>query len=144
MSSHSSHHPQEVLPVQIYVHKCGLNPLSFHFHFSRAKCQFSCLSFRCARGGLRVQSVSTNKCQVGLCCQCVRGGRRVHSRSPRSQFLYSQVPCRFELSVCTRRSPLELSDTLDKQTTPISNDNCQRYHRQTLPIGKHTRDRELI
>ena len=33
VSSHSSHHPQEVLLAQfsLYVHKCGLKPDSFHF-----------------------------------------------------------------------------------------------------------------
>ena len=33
MSSHSSHHPQEVLLAQfsLYVHKGGLKPDSFHF-----------------------------------------------------------------------------------------------------------------
>ena len=33
VSSHSSHHPQEVLLAQfsLYVHKCGLKPGSFHF-----------------------------------------------------------------------------------------------------------------
>ena len=33
VSSHSSHHPQEVLLAQfsLYVHKSGLNPDSFHF-----------------------------------------------------------------------------------------------------------------
>ena len=33
VSSHSSHHPQEVLLAQfsLYVHKCGLKPHSFHF-----------------------------------------------------------------------------------------------------------------
>ena len=35
VSSHSSHHPQEVLLAQfsLYVHKVGLKPDSFHFHF---------------------------------------------------------------------------------------------------------------
>ena len=35
VSSQSSHHPQEVLLAQfsIYVHKGGLKPDSFHFHF---------------------------------------------------------------------------------------------------------------
>ena len=35
MSSHSSHHPQEVLLAQfsLYVHKDGLKPDSFHFIF---------------------------------------------------------------------------------------------------------------
>ena len=34
VSSHSSHHPQEVLLAQfsLYVHKGGLKPDSFHFH----------------------------------------------------------------------------------------------------------------
>ena len=34
VSSHSSHHPQEVLLVQssLYVHKGGLKPDSFHFY----------------------------------------------------------------------------------------------------------------
>ena len=34
VSSHSSHHPQEVLLAQssLYVHKGGLNPDSFHFY----------------------------------------------------------------------------------------------------------------
>ena len=36
MSSHSSHHPQEVLLAQfsLYVHKGGLKPDSFHFHIT--------------------------------------------------------------------------------------------------------------
>ena len=36
VSSQSSHHPQEVLLAQfsLYVHKGGLNPDSFHFHFA--------------------------------------------------------------------------------------------------------------
>ena len=36
VSSHSSHHPQEVLLAQfsLYVHKGGLKPDSFHFHSS--------------------------------------------------------------------------------------------------------------
>ena len=35
VSSHSSHHPQEVLLAQfsLYVHKGGLKPDSFHFHY---------------------------------------------------------------------------------------------------------------
>ena len=35
VSSQSSHHPQEVLLAQfsLYVHKSGLKPDSFHFHF---------------------------------------------------------------------------------------------------------------
>ena len=35
VSSQSSHHPQEVLLAQfsLYVHKGGLKPYSFHFHF---------------------------------------------------------------------------------------------------------------
>ena len=35
LSSHSSHHPQEVLLAQfsLYVHKGGLKPDSFHFFF---------------------------------------------------------------------------------------------------------------
>ena len=35
VSSQSSHHPQEVLLAQfsLYVHKDGLKPDSFHFHF---------------------------------------------------------------------------------------------------------------
>ena len=42
VSSHSSHHPQEVLLVQfsLYVHKGGLKPDSFHFNLS-AKLQYS-------------------------------------------------------------------------------------------------------
>ena len=37
VSSHSSHHPQEVLLAQfsLYVHKGGLKPDSFHFSFTR-------------------------------------------------------------------------------------------------------------
>ena len=37
VSSHSSHHPQEVLLAQfsLYVHKGGLKPDSFHFISSR-------------------------------------------------------------------------------------------------------------
>ena len=31
VSSHSSHHPQEVLQFSLYVHKGGLKPDSFHF-----------------------------------------------------------------------------------------------------------------
>ena len=36
VSSHSSHHPQEVLLAQfsLYVHKRGLKPDSFHFFFA--------------------------------------------------------------------------------------------------------------
>ena len=36
VSSQSSHHPQEVLLAQfsLYVHKGGLKPDSFHFHFA--------------------------------------------------------------------------------------------------------------
>ena len=39
VSSHSSHHPQEVFLAQysLYVHKGGLKPDSFHFHFHPAK-----------------------------------------------------------------------------------------------------------
>ena len=42
MSSHSSHHPQEVLLDQfsLYVHKGGLKPDSFHFIFSPCRCEF--------------------------------------------------------------------------------------------------------
>ena len=38
VSSHSSHHPQEVLLAQfsLYVHKDGLKPDSFHFIFCSA------------------------------------------------------------------------------------------------------------
>ena len=38
VSSQSSHHPQEVLLAQfsLYVHKGGLKPDSFHFHFNPA------------------------------------------------------------------------------------------------------------
>ena len=37
VSSHSSHHPQEVLLAQfsLYVHKGGLKPDSFHFRWAR-------------------------------------------------------------------------------------------------------------
>ena len=37
VSSHSSHHHQEVLLAQfsLYVHKGGLKPDSFHFHYGR-------------------------------------------------------------------------------------------------------------
>ena len=37
VSSHSSHHPQEVLLAQfsLYVHKGGLKPDSFHFNISK-------------------------------------------------------------------------------------------------------------
>ena len=37
VSSQSSHHPQEVLLAQfsLYLHKGGLKPNSFHFHFLR-------------------------------------------------------------------------------------------------------------
>ena len=37
-SSHSSHHPQEVLQFSLYVQKGGLKPDSFHFIFVRRKC----------------------------------------------------------------------------------------------------------
>ena len=39
VSSQSSHHPQEVLLAQfsLYVHKGGLKPDSFHFHFCHNK-----------------------------------------------------------------------------------------------------------
>ena len=39
VSSQSSHHPQEVLMAQfsLYVHKGGLKPDSFHFHFVKLK-----------------------------------------------------------------------------------------------------------
>ena len=42
VSSHSSHHPQEVLLAQfsLYVHKCGLKPDSFHFFASTSMCEF--------------------------------------------------------------------------------------------------------
>ena len=55
VSSHSSHHPQEVLLAQfsLYVHKGGLKPDSFHFwlasiaspelSFVRIVCLFACL-----------------------------------------------------------------------------------------------------
>ena len=40
VSSHSSHHPQEVILVQfsLYVHKSGLKPDSCHFYPARATC----------------------------------------------------------------------------------------------------------
>ena len=40
VSSHSSHHPQEVLLGQfnIYVHKGGLKPHSFHFIYAYTHC----------------------------------------------------------------------------------------------------------
>ena len=47
VSSHLSHHPQEVLLAQfsLYVHKIGLKPDSFHFIFfysvSRNMCTFT-------------------------------------------------------------------------------------------------------
>ena len=42
VSSHSSHHPQEVLLAQfsLYVHKGGLKPDSFHFIFFKLKKTF--------------------------------------------------------------------------------------------------------
>ena len=41
LSSHSSHHPQEVFLAQfsLYVHKCGLKPDSFHFLRLCAECR---------------------------------------------------------------------------------------------------------
>ena len=44
VSSQSSHHPQEVLLAQfsLYVHKGGLKPYSFHFHFGEILC-FLCV-----------------------------------------------------------------------------------------------------
>ena len=43
VSSQSSHHPQEVLLAQfsLYVHKGGLKPDSFHFHFSETFLYFN-------------------------------------------------------------------------------------------------------
>ena len=60
-SSHSSHHPQEVLLAQfsLYVHKGGLKPDSFHFIFT-----FSSV----------VQLVSCGcktKCKTAACCKCI-------------------------------------------------------------------------
>ena len=42
VSSQSSYHPQEVLLAQfnLYVHKGGLKPDSFHFNFIRLLCGF--------------------------------------------------------------------------------------------------------
>ena len=42
VSSHSSHHPQEVLLAQfsLYVHKGGLKPDSFHFYFPHTSALF--------------------------------------------------------------------------------------------------------
>ena len=39
MSSHSSHHPQEVILAQfsLYVHKGGIKPDSFHFIFDNRR-----------------------------------------------------------------------------------------------------------
>ena len=43
VSSQSSHHPQEVLLAQfsLYVHKGGLKPDSFHFHFIFVRLKYS-------------------------------------------------------------------------------------------------------
>ena len=63
VSSHSSHHPQEVLLAQfsLYVHKSGLKPDSFHFlnpytawiDFSRQNLTFKDVRFR------RLKSIQT-------------------------------------------------------------------------------------
>ena len=54
VSSHSSHHPQEVILAQFsllaYVHKGGLKPDSFHFISILVKCSDSCdvvIRYRC-------------------------------------------------------------------------------------------------
>ena len=45
VSSHSSHHPQEVLLAQfsLYVHKGGLKPDSFHFYYVNSRNKLSYL-----------------------------------------------------------------------------------------------------
>ena len=47
VSSQSSHHPQEVLLVQfsLYVHKGGLKPDSFHFHFYSPPAPHLCVCY---------------------------------------------------------------------------------------------------
>ena len=50
VSSHSSHHPQEVLLAQfsLYVHKGGLKPDSFHFFYnirSNVTSRYKCNAF---------------------------------------------------------------------------------------------------
>ena len=47
VSSHSSHHPHEVLQAQfsLYVHKGGIKPDSFQFYLHVACCQ-ACFCFR--------------------------------------------------------------------------------------------------
>ena len=56
VSSHSSHHPQEVLPAQfgLYVHKGGLKPDSFHL------CCTDC--FKCSF--LNLQNLTINLVEV--------------------------------------------------------------------------------
>ena len=56
VSSHSSHHPQEVLPAQfgLYVHKGGLKPDSFHL------CCTDC--FKCSF--LNLQTLTINLVEV--------------------------------------------------------------------------------
>ena len=54
VSSHSSHHPQEVLLAQfsLYVHKGGLKPDSFHFisfHFFRTEMVTIAVFFKCKK-----------------------------------------------------------------------------------------------
>ena len=59
VSSQSSHHPQEVLLAQfsLYVHKGGLKPDSFHFHFEldqrwkKVQCRLL-MAWSCYAGGL--------------------------------------------------------------------------------------------
>ena len=72
VSSHLSHHPQEVLLAQfsLYVHKGGLNPDSFHFvcgseaqHYTLCMmCIFSfitlaCLTSLCAHPNKKIQMI---------------------------------------------------------------------------------------
>ena len=54
VSSHSSHHPQEVIPTQfsLYVHKSGLKPDPFHFiclfiFYDVTQCGFNYFSVSC-------------------------------------------------------------------------------------------------
>ena len=61
VSSHSSHHPQEVLLAQfsLYVHKGGLKPDSFHLEQSKSfdKVWHEDVLFKVKRNGVSVNSL---------------------------------------------------------------------------------------
>ena len=84
VSSHSSHHPQEVLLAQfsLYVHKGGLKPDSFHFFcihfighesFLTRRCStmtYHEVPFRC-QSSLRLYRVTYVTLELRLVAQCV-------------------------------------------------------------------------